>query len=387
MQKVRSKSEFDELIEKIRECIAWYDEKDFNDRVYNLILDNGEKINITFNEGSIAHLLGIDTECLKAKGLFNESSYKILKQVCNDSYRIYNMVNRGSLKYDDFISDFVYEKVRGFRNICGIALYDIEFICKYSKDNSYITGYPQLEGDYYIAYRGENGLFVLGLKKNGNYYQPMTNRYIDFRDENSKKFLSHLLNKQIITMPTLSSIYYTKTSYRSRTLYLDYNEKPAKIRTLELYSNNYGAMIDVSNGYKFLCEKLIQKLELNSSLSPILEKIFSYITRRVPINITELEADFGILPENIIQLIDSYNNAIGTSINAAVDEYTRSVTEERNRLIEENRRQIKELEELRRELLERKTLIENLRQENEQYQERENAIKRVLKINYPQEDL
>lgn len=65
----------------------------------------------------------------------------------------------------------------------------MDFACKYSKEYSYVTGHPQFEADYYIGYKANNGLFVIGLKKNGNYYYPMTNRYINFNDEEMMKFL------------------------------------------------------------------------------------------------------------------------------------------------------------------------------------------------------
>lgn len=381
MQKIRNKSEYDKLIEKINECLAWYDTKNFDDKIYNLTLDNGDRIKISFNHSTIAHLLGIDTEYLKATGSFKSSSYDILKQISNDSYRLYNMVNNGYLTYDNFISDFAYEKLNGFKSICGIDLYNIEFVCKYSKDSSYVTGYPQLEADYYIAYREDNGLFIIGLKNNGKYYCPMTNRYIDFDNEESMQFLSYLLTKQVITMPTFSSLYFVSTKLYSRNLYLDYNKKIIKIKELEKYSIKYDATIDVSIGYKFILDKLVQKFDSNSNTKFILEKISKYISDRKLVDISEIEIELGeVLSDDILSFIDVYNNSINESIDAALDEHTRSVMAERDRLSEENKRYVEELENLKKELLEAKGLISKLQEENSGYAERETAIKRVLSI-------
>lgn len=384
MKKISNKVEFDELIDKISECMKWHDRINFEDKVYNLLLDNGEELRIVFSNSSLAHLLGVDTEYLKTTGLFKGNSYDILKMVCNDSYRLYSMVRGGHLTFDNFISDFALEKVNGFRNVCGIDLYNIEFICKYSKENSYITGHQQLEGDYYIAYKTENGLFIIGLKKNGDYYYPMTNRFIDLNDEKSKKFLNVLLNNQCITMATYSYLYFKNTNGKSNKIYVDYIKKAHVIRKLKEYANNYGSIVDVSTGYGYIIEKLLQKFESNSNIYPILNKIFEYIGKRVKINIDKLEKEFGKLPDEMLVLINTYNDSLSADISSALGEYTKEVTRERDQLKEENRKNIEELERLKEELLAVKSLNEKLQMENAEYnagyKEIEGTIRRVLSI-------
>ena len=380
MKKISKKVEFDELIDKVNECIKWHYRRNFEDKVYNLLLDNGEELRIVFSNSSIAHLLGVDTEYLKTTGLFKGNSYDILKSICNDSYRLYNMVSGGHLTYDNFISDFALEKVNGFRNICGIELYNIEFICKYSKDNSYITGHQQLEGDYYIAYKTENGLFVIGLKKSGDYYYPMTNRFIDLNDEESKKFLNVLLDNQTITMATYSYLYFRNTRSRSDKIYVDYNKKASVIRQLKYYAKSYDAIVDVSTGYSYIIEKLLQKFDSNSNFYPILNKIFEYIRKRVKINIDKIEKEFGKLPEDILSLINDYNNSLNVDISSALNEHTKAIMLESDELRTKNSEYIKELEKLKEELLRVKKLNEQLEIENAGYKEREDAIKRVLSI-------
>lgn len=393
MQKIRNKAEYDDLIADISECLEWYERKgievnDYSSQdkrkklqiIYNLTLDNGDKLRLAFTHNNIAHLLGVDTEYLKTTGLFKGDSYSILKEVCNDSYRLYSMVKDGHMIYDNFISDFAYEKVQGFKNICGIDLYNIEFICKYSKDNSYITGYQQLEGDYYIAYRSDNGLFIIGFKKNDNYYYPMTNRYINFEDEQSVAFLNTLLTNQSITMPSMSSLYFVNNDSYSKTMYVDYTKKAKMIRSLMQYNQKYNVYVDVSSGYSFVLEKLLKKFNENDNMYPICNKMFEYIQNRVSIDVKELEREFGIIPDDIKTIIDGYNGSLSKDLSAALDEHTKIVMSERDRLSEENQRHIKELEELKKELLETQTLISQLRIENEGYRERESSIKRILSM-------
>lgn len=393
MQKIRNKTEYDELIAKISECLEWYERKgievdDYSSQekrkklqiIYNLTLDNGDKLRLAFGHNNIAHLLGVDTEYLKTTGSFKGDSYSILKGVCNDSYRLYTMVKDGYMTYDNFISDFAYDKVKGFRSICGIDLYNVEFVCKYSKDNSYITGYQQLEGDYYIAYKADNGLFVVGFKNDGNYCYPLTNRYIDFNDEQSMEFLKVLLTNQTVTMPTMSSLYFSSTNSYSKTIYVDYIKKAKIIRNLMQYNRRYNAYVDVSSGYSFVLEKLLKKFNDNNNIYPILNKMFDSIQNRVLINIKDIEDEFGILSDEMKVIIDSYNSSLSTDISAALDEHTKMIASERDRLSKENQRHIKELEELKRELLEAKTLISQLRVENAAYIERESSIKRILSM-------
>ena len=141
MMKIKNKSEFEELLGKINECIKWFECEVSNIRKsYNLRLDNGEDLKIIFDPNNVAHLLGIDTEYLKSTGYFKGSSYEILKFICNNSYRVYNLIREGSLSFDSFISEYALEKLSSFETICGFDLYNIEFICKYDKGKRYVTG-------------------------------------------------------------------------------------------------------------------------------------------------------------------------------------------------------------------------------------------------------
>lgn len=383
MQTIRNKVEYDELIENIRECLDWHARRNFNDMAYNLVMDNGERIRIVFNNSSVAHLLGIDTEYLKSTGMFNDNSYEILKQVCNNSYRLYNMVSQGHLKYDSFISDYADEKVMGFKKICGIDLYNIEFICKYDKTRSYDTGNIEQVADYYISYRSENGLFVVGLKKNGLYYYPMTNRYIDFENEKDIEFLKSLLENQHITMPKLTNIYYFNTGTNSKPMYIDYHKKASMLRTLNEYRRKYNAEVDILEGYQSVNEKLLRMFNNNESSNQIYEKIFERISKKCIIDIKELEMELGGgLSEDIITYINIYNNSINENIDAALDEHTKAVRAERDRLNEEKQRHINSLEDLKRQLLEAKSTIATLEEQNAEYKTREEETIEVMKRIY-----
>lgn len=377
------------MIGGISECLDWHYREKFAERSYNLRLDNGEDLRIVFNNNSLAHLLGINTEYLKATGLFKGSSYEILQMICNDSYRLYNMIRQGHLTFENFISDFAFDKVKGFKNICGIDLYNIEFICKYSKESSYVTGYAQQDGDYYIAYKAENenGLFIIGLKKDGNYYYPMTNRFVDFNNEESERFLEVLLTNQTITMPTFSHLYFFNTKSTSDIMYIDYRKKPSLIRQSIMYVQEYGAISDVAVGYKYIIEKLLQKMDSNSNLTRILSEIVSrYINTGKKINKVTLKKQFGNLPEDINSWIDGYNYLLDGKNFDASDDCGASLrienselTAENKALKSENSRLRQELEKLRQQVLSMSKANKKLEQENARHRENETAIMRILK--------
>lgn len=379
MKKIVNKSDFENLVDKMNECLCWYEKRNINDNIYNLSIDNGDRLNIIFARRAVAHLLGVDTECLKARGMFDTDSYSILKEICNDSYRVYREVSRGKHQYSDFISDFAFEKAENFRNICGIEIKNIEFICKYKSENSYITGERKLEADYYIAYNIPNGLSIVGFNKNGNFYYPITNRYIDYSDEKAMEFLRTLLTNQVITMPNAVNIYRKGNDNPGRNFYLYYEDKINKLKRLQFYADNYGAIIDISFGYKYIIERLMRAFDSNNSIMPIFERVFYYISKHILINIDAIEREFGKLPDDIIKLINTYNNSLNKDIKNALDTHTKAVISENKKLSAASQKHKEELEALRKELLTLKEENEKLSRENAEHKQKEEAIIRILR--------
>ena len=290
MRQVKNRGDYEELAEKIKKCLEWYERRDFDNTIYNLALADGKRLEISFGKNHIAHLLGIDTEYLKSTGLYKGSSYSILKEIINNPYQLCNLVAKGHLKYSSFISDFAFEKADSFYTTCGIEDFNkIQFVVNYNMENSYATGYDRLEGDYYILYNNEGKEFFVGLKKDGRYYVPITNRPITSNGESQTKFLHQLLEKQIITMPIYSSRYYLNDYTESKKYYTLYRDKAKKFSILSHYSGEYGAIIDVSRDYYYTCSKYCNMIDYKESESPIYIEMFKYISQRVKINVSKLE--------------------------------------------------------------------------------------------------
>lgn len=377
---VKNKADFDELMDKISNCVEYYERRNFDNTVFNLFLLDStrkEKLSVCFGRENIAHMLGIDTDYLKSTGYYKSSSYGILKEICRDPYRLYRLVRDGYLSYNSFISDYAFTKVDNFKKVCGINIFDIEFVCKYTKEQSYITEFHQLEGDYYIAYKNGDALSIAGFKRNGNCYYPMTNMYLDLNDEESETFLRTLLTGQVVTLPSILSLQHRgESSYDdAKKIYINYHDKLAKLRKLILYCNKYGCIADVSNGYLHTLEKLFQSFEAKNNIYTLIASICSSMCQRLPIDIQKFE---GLLPDDIIFELENYNSNINAEIKGAMDAYTKSVVEERDNLKERERKQIEELEELKARLIIYEEEKKALEEKNKELLERQSAYDSVI---------
>ena len=155
-----------------------------------------------------------------------------------------------------------------------------------------------------------------------------------------------------------------------------------KLRTINNYAKKYNSSVDVSVGYSYVLEKLLKQFDSKNVLFPALKSIFEKVSKRIRIDLTDIELEFGELPEDILVLIDSYNSSLSVDISAAVDEHTKSVEEENKKLKESNSRHLEDLEELKRQLLEAKITITSLQSENSEYKQREEETVSVMKRIY-----
>lgn len=201
--------EFLQLLEEINELLVWYERKPYGKNNHTIYLSNGEIINYCVNKQNIAHLLGINTEYLKCSNLFSETnSFELLKRLCNDGYGVYKKVNNGLLKYQNFLSKYIDDKLNIFKSNCELDFRTIEFICKYDSKKSYTTGYDKKDIDYLIVSRMKDGkLRLLGLKKDNNNYAAITSQLIDEKEEFGQKVLASFIESQTLLLPESIKVY------------------------------------------------------------------------------------------------------------------------------------------------------------------------------------
>ena len=330
--------------------------------------------------------MGIKTEYSKStKLLKGKSSYEILEEICADPYKICKLVSDGHLTYSSFISPYADDKADNFMNNCGINdINSIEFICSYIKEYSFITGKQQLEGDYYIYYGKTDGLLILGLKKEGIYYQPMTNRIIDLNDKESKEFLGQLLTNQHIT--TLSTIMLGNEYGESKKIFYNNEEKIKKVKTLNAYSEEYDATVEVGKDYMFILEKFSKLYNFSKELDDISTFISNTMQNKCPVNLSKLQEKNVTLSESMISMINAYNLSLEKELTSeGANIYAKKTKEERDKLREEFIKIQTELaaaisvnEKLVQENKKLQEDNQRLQEENKAYGDRETRIIKIL---------
>jgi len=253
-------SDFEILCKEINRNIRWYeDSRNYAiDMEFCLYLSNGERINYSIPRSSIAHLLGINTEEIKIHNIYQtKNSYNIIKLVCDDVYTFHNALRRNNVPYKSIVSPYIDTKIKIFTSHFLPArdkINNIEFICKYNRNHSYINGEDNKNVDYIIATRDGDLLTLLGLIKNNYDYIPITSQMIDLKKEEGKNTLSSFIKNQILLLP---ETLITKKGYREESGYLYDEVLLEKLENLEQYTKEYGCIIDVSNSLKYSKKKEI----------------------------------------------------------------------------------------------------------------------------------
>lgn len=231
--------EYCELIDKIENCLNWFKNKEIDFNRYKMYLSNGEMIEIDYDLNCLPHLLGININFLRSTGLYKGSSIEILQSIIDNPNHLYNQFTNGHMRKTNVFSDYIDQKLNNFQNICNINIFDIEFIVKYQSDKNYASGNQKLDGEYYIAYKKDNAISIIGLKQNDNgLYSPITNLEYDEYSEEYHKFLSQLLTNQSLTSVKLLQKNFLNTdgTIARQKFFYNNKEKLTKLKTLNRYA-------------------------------------------------------------------------------------------------------------------------------------------------------
>lgn len=323
------KNELEQLLNNIFDSISYYKYENINERSYYLILANGERITVEFPEYAVSHLLGVDTNYAQSTGLFKEKkSMPLLKEICENEFRVYNNMRDGIISEKNLFSDYVERKIVSFRENLKDDVYSNEFVVKYDKSKAYLLGNQAISFDYLLCRKNfEGGYFVLGLIKNdNNIYVPRTNQYFVSKEELYEKY-SKLLTNQSFTF--ISSV----KARNFNTFNLNASAKYQKTSILEEYSSKFGGSVDVTGEYKFCLNKYRDNLSTGIILTREYENIITCCMENGDIIEPEL---FGLkcfetMNGSLVNIIMSYNNMITSSnikkSNSANTKYSDAIEE------------------------------------------------------------
>lgn len=372
--------EFNDLIYQISDRLNWYERGNGEDIRYRLYMSNGEMINIEFSKQSIPHLLGIDIDYLRGTGLYKGSAYSILEDIIANPTRLYKQIKNNNINPGHIFSEHIYQKLNNFKTICSINIFNIEFIVNYKSHNSYITGEQKLDGDYYIATRIDDTLSIIGLKENGNVYKPLTNVQLTRDDDDTEKYLNRLLTNQILTSAqSLKRIRYTDFYEPDEKNFHYYNEqKIEKLKLLEEYAEKYNCPIVTNKDCLFFIQKAENLYDEKKSFCQILSEITEKMQQSENISYQGIEERHGAMAGRFKNMILLHNYRLKNSAQSDNAETHLNLAYE----LENSKKEILRLQKLQDKLEEKNEQlvgqINDLKEENTDFKNREEAIKNIL---------
>ena len=122
-----NRSELESIINGIGAIMANLEKSFSYNKSTRIYLANGDAISFSITKGTIAHLLGVNTNYLSSLGIFKENnSYELLKRLCENAYKIHELHTKGIISYDQLFSKNIIEKLKGFWKNININCEDTE---------------------------------------------------------------------------------------------------------------------------------------------------------------------------------------------------------------------------------------------------------------------
>lgn len=373
-------SEIEKIMEKVKDCIEYYEGKYINNKIFTMYLSDGERIQYEITPNNLAHLLGFRLDLVKTTYNFcGNNSYEILKEISENPFKLYNLFAQNIVKQEQIFSKHILQKLEGFKNNIKADVAEIieetEFVCNFKKEENWGLNGKNQKYDYIIVKKyKDNKVALLCLVKNENIYYAMSNQLFNSIDE-AKTMLNELLPRQEITILSGLNVYsrITASNYTSN---LNLGKKMQKINELKYYKKNFKCNIEICSDYQYT----IGKLNKNKA-----EKIYNSSTADSIINaITNgrLIENQEFYDSDLKGIIDSWNDYISnstTTTNKNVQiSYTNAVNELKNfkKLVE---LLTKENDSLKNEV--RTLIIENeiLKQDNSVLEEIIKEIHQIIK--------
>lgn len=311
---INTKAEFDVIIDRIGQLVEAYEKDIRHYNEYLFYLANGDKLAFNIAPQSIAHLLGIKTDYLKATGIFkSQDSYGLLKELLYHSYSVYQNVQNGHLAYNKIFSDCLEEKLEAFQNV--IYYYNpnnIEFVCKYDKSRNYQSGkVKDYLCNYFIAKKNENGdLFLLGLLQQDRRYYPMSSMLFP-KDELQTEKLRQLFCNQVLTFSNSICCRNPSNSFEKKSN-LNTTDTLNHIKILKKYGQYTDTVsIDTSFLHQFNIVGSQSKTEKLQAMKLICQQLAQTIPKQELFHLHQIDDEIKEqLPEDLMELIQNYNDSV-----------------------------------------------------------------------------
>ena len=372
--------ELEGLIEEIKEIINYMEMSRYEKRRQRLYLSNGDKLNFSVPNESIAHLLGVNTNYLMSTGRFNTTnSFELLKEMCDNPYRLYKLYSEGNINLDKLFSPFIVKKIANFKENIKITIEETVVVCKYDSSKTYYNEQISQKYDYIIVKKyndGKIGILCLAINNSnyGSYCVPMSNQIYDSFEDASETLNKYLKNQEI-SLLTGIHLFNIESDYEQK-FSLPLIQKTDKVSELETYANLFNCNINLTGEYKYMLNKTIKNRDDYLDDSDLIDLIVTSIRKGKLID-PEIFKN-----SNLSKVIETFNDFLCKKYEADESSIGKTYTS-----------LSKDLEVLKKELLKAQEKIQNLTQENqelnkknetlneenEQFKIREDEIIKILK--------
>lgn len=356
-------AKYNELIEKLDDCVNQYDKMNYQTNCHTLSLANGDIINIKFLKNNLAHLLGVKLDYLKQSNKFKENmnSYDCLKYFIDDHYSFSKLVTEKKLNFDSMFSKHIEKKLDIFIDNIKIRTDDLEFIIKYDSEKTY-----QLEEisdicDYYIVRKTRDGHNILGIKRsdfNTNIFLPVTSRkYDDFQIYD--KFICSIAKKQELTYPYTMKIVNSDAHYE-KNYFLNNTDKQVTLDKLIKLARHYDATVSVARDFSYILNFLINNKLKNHNEISILQLLSDNMKGHTILDDKTIMTICGDikLSDELKDIINLYNDLIVSNF------ISDDVKDSYSKVVSEKAKAINELEKVKKQLKELNDNVKSLQEEN-----------------------
>ena len=323
---------YNEIIDKINECINWFERLDIKNNRVDLYLGNGDILNIRFPESSIAHLLGINLSYLNMTNKFRKDavSYDKLKYVLKEPYVFQKLLVSKTISMEYMFSDSIEQKLSVFKDNLSVRTDDIYCVIKYDNEKTYQSINVPDVCDYYVIRKKGSNYLVLGLVKNARGYNPVTSRLYD-DEEKFNEFMNRVARKQEITYPHLLNINNPYRDYKVNAFF-SLSEKERILDNIINISKKYSATPAVARDYAFTINRLKTVREDKTVNLNILRLLSDCIKSGTTLdsNIIGQICGNSDIPEIISTLIDVCNDSLCTGLISDSGKQGYSAIEARN---------------------------------------------------------
>lgn len=348
---------------------------DLTKKSYLLFLSNGDRVKVKIPRSSLPHLLGINTEYLKNTGLYgNKSSYEIMLDFIRNTQNAIKRHEEKIIDLNKVLSPYISVKIDALIDNLNINTNYCEMVCKYDKEKTY--GYSEDFDDmaYLILQKKNDKYYVLKLAKTNDQneqYYPMSNQVFDTYEKLQENLSSYLFNQETTLLNSVKAYF---NNMPNGNFYIQEWNRKEKLENLRTLSRDLECTPNVLNDYIYSLKIRDDKREDSIHDSSTMEILCNCMRNKVPFDLDKKSVE----SEELIQLINAYNDSLFENVNVDVDKTYSDLKETNNNLCEEIATLKSENSQMKKEIEEKNKALENAEVRYKDAESKIDEVKRIL---------